>query len=89
MDMILNEVVNTLNNIKDIQNPVLLHILTKKGKGMVSLDTENREYHDDAVKFHAVKANSGQNISSQIKKEKTIQNTICSNISKCVWKISL
>ena len=67
----LSEVVNTLNNIKDIQNPVLLHILTKKGKGMVSLDTENREYHDDAVKFHAVKANSVQNISSQIRKEKT------------------
>ena len=28
----LSEVVNTLNNIKDIQNPVLLHILTKKVK---------------------------------------------------------
>ena len=66
----LSEVVNTLNNIKDIQNPVLLHILTKKGKGMVSLDTENRVYHDDAVKFHAVKASSGQNNSSHIKKEK-------------------
>ena len=53
----LNMVINTLENIKDIQNPVLLHILTKKGKGMVSLDMENREYHDDAVKFHAVKPN--------------------------------
>ena len=53
----LNMVINTLENIKDIQNPVLLHVLTKKGKGMVSLDMENREYHDDAVKFHAVKPN--------------------------------
>ena len=26
----LDMVVNTLDNIKDIQNPVLLHILTKK-----------------------------------------------------------
>ena len=46
-----------LENIKDIQNPVLLHVLTKKGKGMVSLDMKNGDYHDDAVKFHAVKPN--------------------------------
>jgi len=65
----LGEVVNTLNNIKDIQNPVLLHILTKKGKGMVSLDMENREYHDDAVKFHAVKAGSNQEVQNKVKKE--------------------
>ena len=65
----LGEVVNTLNNIKDIQNPVLLHILTKKGKGMVSLDMENREYHDDAVKFHAVKAGSNKEVQNIVKKE--------------------
>ena len=65
----LGEVVNTLNNIKDIQNPVLLHILTKKGKGMVSLDMENREYHDDAVKFHAVKAGSNQEVQNKVEKE--------------------
>ncbi len=65
----LGEVVKTLNNIKDIQNPVLLHILTKKGKGMVSLDMENREYHDDAVKFHAVKAGSNQEVQHKVKKE--------------------
>ena len=65
----LGEVVNTLNNIKDIQNPVLLHILTKKGKGMVSLDMENREYHDDAVKFHAVKAGSNKKVKNIVKKE--------------------
>ena len=53
----LDEVVHTLQNIKDIQRPVLLHVLTKKGKGMVSMNMENREYHDDAVKYHAVKPN--------------------------------
>ena len=53
----LDEVLHTLENIKDIQKPVLLHVLTKKGKGMVSLNVENREYHDDAVKYHAVKPN--------------------------------
>jgi len=53
----LNMVINTLENIKDIEKPILLHVLTKKGKGMVSLDMKNRAYHDDAVKFHAVKPN--------------------------------
>ena len=53
----LDEVLHTLDNIKDIQKPVLLHVLTKKGKGMVSLNVESREYHDDAVKYHAVKPN--------------------------------
>ena len=51
----VKEVIKTLENIKNIQNPVLLHVLTKKGKGMVSTNIENQEYHDDAVKFHAVK----------------------------------
>jgi len=53
----LDEVLHTLENIKDIQKPVLLHVLTKKGKGMVSMNVKNREYHDDAVKYHAVKPN--------------------------------
>ena len=66
---------NTLNNIKDIQNPVLLHILTKKGKGMVSLDMENREYHDDAVKFHAVKAGSNQEVQNTVKKEDILKKS--------------
>jgi len=47
-----------LKNIKNINQPVLLHIITKKGKGMVSTQVENGEYHKDAVKFHAVKPNS-------------------------------
>ena len=53
----LDMVIKTLENIKDIKNPVLLHVLTKKGKGMVSLNNKNYEYYDDAVKFHAVKPN--------------------------------
>ena len=52
-----DEVLHTLENIKDIPKPVLLHVLTKKGKGMVSMNMQNREYHDDAVKYHAVKPN--------------------------------
>ena len=53
----LKEVIKTLENIKDIQNPVLLHVITKKGKGMVSMNVDNQDYHNDAVKFHAVKPN--------------------------------
>ena len=37
---------------------------------MVSLDTENREYHDDAVKFHAVKGGSNQKVSMEVKEVK-------------------
>ena len=67
--MCIRDRVNTLDNIKDIQNPVLLHILTKKGKGMVSLNMNNREYHDDAVKFHAVKPNGKVKPSDKIEKK--------------------
>ena len=51
----INELVKTLNNIKNINQPVLLHIITKKGKGLVSTSEKNGEYHRDAVKYHAVK----------------------------------
>ena len=51
----VNELVNRLNNIKNINQPVLLHIITKKGKGLVSTSEKNGEYHRDAVKYHAVK----------------------------------
>ena len=54
----IKELVKTLKNIKNIDQPVLLHILTKKGKGMVSTNEDDGEYHKDAVKFHAVKPSS-------------------------------
>lgn len=46
----LDEVIKTLDNIKDIPSPVLLHILTRKGKGMQVAEK-------DPVKYHGVKAN--------------------------------
>ena len=74
----LNEVIHTLENIKDIQNPVLLHILTKKGKGMVSMDVESREYHNDAVKFHAVKPNGKAQAPDKIETNVPIQSSASS-----------
>ena len=71
----LNEVIHTLENIKDIQNPVLLHVLTKKGKGMVSMDVESREYHNDAVKFHAVKPNGKAQSPDKIETDVPIQSS--------------
>lgn len=44
----VGELVNTLENIKNIKTPVLLHIVTKKGKGMKSAE-------DDPVFYHGVK----------------------------------
>ncbi len=66
----VNELVKTLNNIKNINQPVLLHIITKKGKGLVSTSEKNGEYHRDAIKYHAVKPsqNNGElKKSSEIK----------------------
>ena len=60
----LNDLVPTLERVKDLKTPVLLHIKTKKGKGMVSINEENGEYHNDAVKFHAVKPNQKNNVPS-------------------------
>jgi 1-deoxy-D-xylulose-5-phosphate synthase len=72
----LNEVIHTLENIKDIQNPVLLHVLTKKGKGMVSMDVGSREYHNDAVKFHAVKPNGKAQSSDKIETNVPIHSPV-------------
>ena len=57
----LDELVSTLDRIKDIKTPCLLHILTKKGKGMVSTNSNNEDYYLDAVKFHAVKPSEKTN----------------------------
>ena len=54
----LPELIRTLDRIKDLKTPALLHILTKKGKGMVTTSDNNHDYYLDAVKFHAVKPNS-------------------------------
>ncbi len=45
----VEELVHTLNNIKDIKTPVLLHVVTKKGKGL-------DEAEKDPVGYHGVKA---------------------------------
>ena len=57
----LDELVSTLDRIKDLKTPCILHILTKKGKGMVSTNASNDDYYLDAVKFHAVKPSSKAN----------------------------
>ena len=51
----LNDLVDTFEKIKDVRSPMLLHVLTKKGKGMAN--TDEAKYHSDAVKYHAVKPN--------------------------------
>ena len=58
----LKELVKILKNIGNLKTPALLHIQTKKGKGMVSLNMKNKKYYEDAVKFHAVKPNSNKTI---------------------------
>ena len=50
----LDEVINTLKMIKDLDRPVLLHVLTKKGKGMSVAE-------NDPVKYHGVKPNGSTN----------------------------
>jgi 1-deoxy-D-xylulose-5-phosphate synthase len=65
----LNDLISTLERIKDLKTPVLLHIKTKKGKGMVSISAENGAYHKDAVKFHAVKPNENNNNGPSIKSD--------------------
>ena len=50
----LDEVIKTLEMIKDLDQPVLLHVLTKKGKGMSVAE-------DNPIKYHGVKANGSTN----------------------------
>lgn len=50
----IEDLVHTLNNIKNIKSPVLLHIVTKKGKGMDVAE-------QDPVKYHGVQANGNLN----------------------------
>ena len=54
----LDELIKTLDTIKDIEKPVLLHVITKKGKGMPVAE-------DDPVKYHGVKANGKSNGSTK------------------------
>lgn len=49
----LDELVATLQNIRKIPTPVLLHIVTKKGKGMKLAE-------DDPITYHGVTGNSGK-----------------------------
>lgn len=37
--------IKTLNNIKDLPYPVLLHVITQKGKGLLSAETDPTKYH--------------------------------------------
>jgi 1-deoxy-D-xylulose-5-phosphate synthase len=62
----LDELLKTLDTIKDIERPVLLHVITKKGKGMSVAE-------NDPVKYHGVKASSASNgnIKKDLKKIET------------------
>jgi 1-deoxy-D-xylulose-5-phosphate synthase len=49
----LPELLTTLNNIKDLPGPTLLHVHTIKGKGAIPEDTED-PYSADSTKYHAL-----------------------------------
>ena len=46
----IEKLINTLRNIKDIKSPVLLHIVTKKGKGLDVAEKDPVSYHGVAPK---------------------------------------
>ena len=39
------QLITTLNNIKNLQYPVLLHVITQKGKGLSSAEIDPTKYH--------------------------------------------
>ena len=43
----ISEMITTLENLKKVEGPVLVHVMTKKGKGYAPAET-------DPIKFHAV-----------------------------------
>ncbi|MFL2485461.1 MAG: 1-deoxy-D-xylulose-5-phosphate synthase [Candidatus Neomarinimicrobiota bacterium] len=68
----VNELVDTLTNIKDLNNPVVLHVITKKGKGL-----DNAE--NDPIKYHGVKEK--QKPSNEKKEQKPIFQNIFGDVS--------
>jgi len=63
----VNELVDTLTNIKDLNSPVVLHVITKKGKGL-----DNAE--NDPIGYHGVKEKQ------ELPNEKNEQKPIFQNI---------
>ena len=67
----LDEVIKTLEMIKDLDRPVLLHVLTKKGKGMSVAE-------NDPVKYHGVKPNGSANGSANGNSIKKVKEKLSS-----------
>jgi len=62
----IEELIRTLQNIKDIPTPVLLHLITKKGKGMGVAEK-------DPIKYHGVQPN--KNSKTRDKGQVTVSTT--------------
>jgi len=41
----IHQVISTLQNIKDLKYPVLLHVITQKGRGLASAENDPTKYH--------------------------------------------
>lgn len=54
----LPRLLRLFNDIKNIKGPLLLHVLTKKGKGMIQEERDVEKYKEDATRYHAVSAKS-------------------------------
>ncbi|PIS29377.1 MAG: 1-deoxy-D-xylulose-5-phosphate synthase [Candidatus Marinimicrobia bacterium CG08_land_8_20_14_0_20_45_22] len=51
----LGRLIETLNRIKDFKYPVLLHVITQKGKGLASAENDPTKYHGISPKSPDVK----------------------------------
>ena len=74
----INELINTLDNIKDLPGPVVLHIITKKGKGLDIAE-------NDPVKYHGVKGQDGNKDKSITSSPPIFQNvfgSLCCDLAE-------
>ncbi len=71
----ISELIGTLENIKDFKTPAILHILTKKGKGLSKAEA-------DPVNFHGIKPNGKVNLKPQKPSAPSFQSVFGSLVSE-------
>ncbi|NOZ03329.1 MAG: 1-deoxy-D-xylulose-5-phosphate synthase [FCB group bacterium] len=76
----LEELIRTIENIKDIKTPVLLHIVTKKGKGMKVAEDDPISYH--GIKPEAKTANKYEVVEPPVSSFQSVFGTLACEIAR-------
>ncbi|MBU2540277.1 MAG: 1-deoxy-D-xylulose-5-phosphate synthase [Candidatus Omnitrophica bacterium] len=78
----LEQLIQTLNNLKEVEGPLLLHVMTKKGKGFAPAEAQPEKFHS----AHKFNKQNGRPLPNSVSKKHTFTEVFSNKLIQLASK---